>query len=257
MCQFFSIVSDGAGNTMYFNAEQRKQIIAGKLFDKNGNIITETDSHSSIMAYNGIFGQEEDMYNKYEYNPLTKEFIKDKINNKDDSELVRNFCTNLDYKTIVPELQIKEIINPKNIIHSDNVNDSEIALLHMWDSVWSSVRSSVKNPIESSVRSSVGNSVWSSVWNSVWNSVRNSIWNSVWSSIGNSVWSSVGSLVGIYASSFFTITNWKYINYEEGKNPFQSCIDLWHLGLIPSYDGNTWRLHKMCDNAKIIYEWKK
>jgi hypothetical protein len=197
MCKFFSVVSDGAGEIMYFDAVVRKQIIAGTLKDSKGNRISETDSHSSIMAFNGIFGKEEDMYNKYEYNPLTREFVKDRISNKDDSELVKAKCVSLDFKTIVPELKIKEIINPKNVHHSDNVNDSEIALLEMWASVWA------------------------------------------------------------YISDFFTIANWKYIDHEPCKNPFQPCIDLWNLGLVPSFDGTTWRLHKMCDNAKVIYEWRK
>ena len=45
--------------------------------------------------------------------------------------------------------------------------------------------------------------------------------------------------------------------YTKLLRPFQPCIDLWNLGLVPSFDGTTWRLHKMCDNAKVIYEWKK
>ncbi len=162
-------------------------------------------------------GDKELQYNKYEYNPLTKEFIIDTINVEDDSKIIKEKCINLDFKTIVPELQIKEIINPKNIIHNDNVNESEIALLMMWDSV--------------------RDSVWDSVWGLVWGLVEDSVKG--------------------YTSSFFIIANWKYIEHEEGKNPFQSIIDLWNLGLIPSFDDKTWRLHKMCDNAKVIYEWIK
>jgi hypothetical protein len=249
MCQFLSVVSDGAGNMMYFDYEIRKQIMAGTLCDNKGNRISEADSHSSIMAYNGIFGADEDMYNKYEYNPLTKEFTADSINNKDDSETVKAKCMELDFKTIVPELQIKEIINPRDIQHGDSVNDSEIALLEMWDSVWASVGDSVGT----SVRDSVGDSVGTSVGTSVRDSVGDSVWGSVWDSVGTSVRDSVWA----YMSSFFTIANWKYINHEPCNNPFQPCIDLWHLGLVPSYDGTTWRLHKMCDSANVVYEWRK
>ncbi len=202
MCQFFSLRSDGAGKPYYFDYEIRKRIISGELN-------YETDSHSSIADYFGFKGKDEDMLNAYEYNPLTKEFRIDRMPNKDDSALIKEFCLNLDFKTIVPELQIKEIINPKNIQHGDKVNDSEIALLMMWDSVGASVRASVR------------------------------------------------ASVGVYISDFFTIGNWKYIDHEPGKNPFQPCIDLWMLGLVPSSDGKTWRLHKMCDNAKVIYEWLK
>ena len=81
---------------------------------------------------------------------------------------------------------------------------------------------------------------WASVWDSVWDSVGASVWDSVWAS----VWA--------YTSSLFpNITKWEYIEHKQGKNPYQSGIDLWHAGLVPSYDGETWRLHN-CD--KILWE---
>jgi hypothetical protein len=247
MCDFFSCVSDGAGNIMYFDSAIRKQIIAGTLADSKGNHISQTDSHSNILAYNGIFGTDEDLYNKYEYNPLLKTFKVDSINNKDDSEIVKEKCMSLDFKTIVPELQIKEIINPRNIQHGDTVNDTEIALLEMWASVMASVWDSVGASVGASVWDSVMASVMASVWDSVWASVGASVRDSVWASVWDSAWA--------YISDFFTIANWKYIDHEPGKNPFQPCIDLWYLGLVPSYYGKTWRLHQMCNNAKVIYEW--
>ena len=144
MCDFFSLISDGAGNVKYFDYEIRKQIIEGTLRDSRGHKITSADSHSSIMSYFGIYGAEEDMYNKYEYNPLTKNFVIDTIKNKNDSEQVNLFCSDLDFKTIVPELQIKEIINPKKVLHGDIVAPIDIALLMQWASVGASVRDSVR-----------------------------------------------------------------------------------------------------------------
>ena len=246
MCQFFSLRSDGAGKPYYFDSEIRKRIISGELN-------YETDSHSSIADYYGFKGKDEDMLNKYEYNPLTKEFLIDSMPNKDDSAIIKEFCRNLDFKTIVPELQIKEIINPKNIIHGDLVNDSEVALLMMWDSVSASVWDSVSASVWDSVMASVWASVWDSVWDSVMASVRDSVSASVW----DSVMASVSASVWAYMSDFFVIANWKYIDHEPGKNSFQPCIDLWHLGLVPSYNGKTWRLHNMSNNAKVIYEWVK
>ena len=67
---------------------------------------------------------------------------------------------------------------------------------------------------------------------------------------------SVGDSVGAYISSLFqNITKWKYFENAEG-NPFQSCIDLWNAGFVPSFDGEIWRLHSGKD-AKIVYEIKK
>ena len=81
-----------------------------------------------------------------------------------------------------------------------------------------------------------------------WASVR----ASVRASVGASVWDSVGA----YMSSFFCINKWKYMDHAPGENPFQCCINLWESGLVPSFDGTTWRLHAG-KNAKIVYEWRK
>ena len=82
---------------------------------------------------------------------------------------------------------------------------------------------------------SIRDSAWDSIWASVWASVRASVWDSVWAS------------VGAYLGSFFIIKKWKK------KYPYQSCVDLWKLGLVPSYDGKNWRLHGG-PGAKIL--WK-
>jgi hypothetical protein len=60
-----------------------------------------------------------------------------------------------------------------------------------------------------------------------------------------------------YISSLFpNITKWKYIDHPENVNPFQSAIDLWRAGYVPSFDGKRWRLHTG-KNAKVIYELSK
>jgi len=98
---------------------------------------------------------------------------------------------------------------------------------------------------------------WDSVKDSVWNSVRasvgDSVKDSVWASVRDSVWNSVGALI---SSLFLNIKEWKYIYHKKGENPFQPGIDLWNRGFIPSYDGQTWRLHSG-KNAEIVYEENK
>jgi hypothetical protein len=87
-------------------------------------------------------------------------------------------------------------------------------------------------------------------WASAWDSVR----ASAWASVGDSVWDSVGDSVWAYISSLFpNIKKWKYIEHKEGVNPFQSSIDLWHMGLVPSFDGEVWRLHKG-EKAEVVLE---
>jgi len=77
------------------------------------------------------------------------------------------------------------------------------------------------------------------VLDSVWDSVRASVWDSVRASVGDSVLA--------YTSSFFNLPRsaWKYTERVKckGNNPFQPAIDLWKMGLVPSFDGKKWRLH--------------
>ena len=79
-------------------------------------------------------------------------------------------------------------------------------------------------------------------------------WDSVGTSVEASVWDSVGTSVCGYISSLFpSIKKWKYINHEKGVNPFQSGIDLWYMGLVSSFDGEVWRLHKG-KKAEVVLE---
>ena len=117
-------------------------------------------------------------------------------------------------------------------------NKHDVELLRQWDSVWDSVGASVGD--------SVGDSVKASVWDSVWALVWASVWDSVWDSVKASVWAKVSSY-------FPQIIEWKYYESEAGVNPFQSAIDLWDRGLIPSFDGTTWRLHSG-KKAEIVFE---
>ena len=82
-------------------------------------------------------------------------------------------------------------------------------------------------------------------WASVWDSVRALIWDSVWDS--------VGAYMGwIFAPA---VKQWKHVNHKPGEYPFQAAVDLWMMGLVPSYDGKAWRLHGG-KNAKILWEGK-
>jgi hypothetical protein len=195
---------------MYFDWEIRKKILAKELN-------YEHDSHTSIADYFGYKAEKEDTLNKYEYNPLTKEFKIDQLNTVDDSLKVKEFCLNLDFKTIVPQLIIKPIVNPLSIT-VNKITIEDLKLLKQWDSVRDSVgysvRASVRDSVGASVRDSIVAWVGASVWDLVWDSVRDS--------------------VRAYASTFVDI---KY------NHDFTSINKLWERGIVPSYDGKIWRLH--------------
>jgi len=218
MCKFFSLVSDGNGKIMYFDWEIRKKILAKELN-------YEHDSHTSIADYFGYKAEKEDTLNKYEYNPLTKEFKIDQLNTVDDSLKVKEFCLNLDFKTIVPQLIIKPIVNPLSIT-VNKITIEDLQLLKQWDSVRDSVGAWVRDSVGASVGASVRVSIWALVWDLVWDSVR----DSVGASVGASVWVSIWA----YASTFVDI---KY------NHDFTSINKLWERGIVPSYDGKIWRLH--------------
>jgi hypothetical protein len=152
-------------------------------------------------------------------------------------------------------------VNPLKI-EAGPVTDEEIELLKKWrsvrrsirHSVWDSACDSVWDSLRDSIGHSVRDSVWGSIRGSVWDSVCDSIRGSVWDSLRGSVEDSVWDSVGAYISSLYTsIKKWKYIDHPEGENPFHPCIDLWHRGFVPSFDGKIWRLHAG-EKAEIVWE---
>ena len=258
MCRFFSLTSDGRGEIRYFDWTQRKRILDGEL-DYN------PDSHTSINDFFGYKGELEDCRNKYEYNPITGAFTVDAIHGEDDSAVERKVRA-LDFSQIVPQLVIKPIKNPL-FVEREHPEPSaeEISLLKRWASVeasiWVSVMTSVRisvmdsvwDLVGASVMASVKASVMSSVMDSVWDSIEDSFGASVWYLVWNSVWDSAMALVRAYISSFFVLDEWQLNGKIVRENPFQPAIDLWEVGLVPSFDGELWRLHSG-KGARVVYK---
>jgi hypothetical protein len=73
-------------------------------------------------------------------------------------------------------------------------------------------------------------------------------WASVGASVRASVWAYTGSLFALARK------DWKYTDKIKTKGyPFQPCVDLWKIGLVPSFDGKTWRINGGKD-AKVLWE---
>ena len=65
-------------------------------------------------------------------------------------------------------------------------------------------------------------------------------------------WASVWA----YSGTFFIIprSDWKYTENIPGEGyPFQPAVTLWEMGLVPSFDGRTWRLHGGPD-GRVLWE---
>ena len=230
MCQFFSFVTDPVGHPAeyyHFDWEMRQKDFDG------------ADSHSHICAR---FKLDEDVCNKYEFNPLTKAFTVDQINsNRDDSEAAEKWANRQDFKEIVEPLIIKPIVKPVELPKVEQVTDEQIG----WLKEWASVGSSVWDSVGSSVWASVGDAVGDAVWDAVWDAVGDAVWDAVGASVRDLVLDSVWASVWAYIGSFFDI-DYKY--------DFAPSIKLWESGLVPSFDGTTWRLYTGKD-ARVVYEW--
>ena len=204
---------------------------------KNTNVLP-----AEIKGKSKIFSADKQRYECMKLgNPLSDEEIK---------ALCCEIEPELGYKLSEALYPVNPLLSPKAI-----VTDTDIELLKQWCgvldnfeyNVWNSVVDSVWNNVGYNVLDSVGDSVGDSVRNSVSNSVWKSVWNSVRNSVVDSVWAYIGSL-------FPSINKWKYKNHEHSQYPFQSAVNLWYRGLLPSFDGKIWRLHSG-EKAEVV--WKE
>ena len=213
MCTWVSACSVGDGKLLYFPKHLRDRIKEGTLWDYADTNLINDPDSHSQIC--AYYGVSVDQVHKYEFRPMDRQFIVDSVCGSlpMDRNQIETKMRRVDCRRLAPP----ELIF-KKIVHPFKLpfrkpTKQDLSLLQKWDSVRASVRDSV----------------------------------------GDSVWDSVRYSVGAYISSFFNLKKWKYIDHREGENPFQCCIDLWEKGLVPSFDGKTWRLHAG-RKAKIVYE---
>ena len=142
----------------------------------------------------------------------------------------------------------KPIVHPFKIEPPKLITEEHLTLLREW----TLVRDSVGVSVWVSVRASVGVSVWDSIWTSVGVSIWTSVGVSGWASVRDPVWDPVWA----YYGSFFALprNEWKYTEeIKTDQYPFLSVVKLWEMGLVPSFDGNKWRLHAHKD-ARVVWE---
>ncbi len=150
--------------------------------------------------------------------------------------------------------EIKEISNKikKNIYEikerdNNNVSKEEIELLKIWIEFYGTNKT-FDGLIEFEASQEIGNLIDKIIYYIFENIVlyQTDYWTEIYYSIFSQSY--------VYFLSFFGIKEYPYKKYE--KNPFHAAVELWNLGLIASYDEKTWRLHKMSDNGKVVYEMK-
>jgi hypothetical protein len=242
------------------------------------------DSHESLID-NFKLKEDDDTYKfvRVEVAPRNNNYLKpDKWVFKIDEEnmpdwfspshkeiVMKNF--RLWKKQLYTILVRKKIVNPFKFRMVKKVSVKHVLLLKDWASIRCSFGHSVMDSVGYSVRDSVGYSVRDSVEYSVEYSVRDSViilirnlvgcsvmdsvGYSVRDSVGYSVMDSVEYSVWAYIGSFFKLERkqWKYTDKIKTRGyPFQSMVDLWDMGLVPSFDGTTWRLHSG-EKASIVF----
>jgi len=239
MCKAFSCLVT-RGNTVYWKVgvDSHEDIL--NLFkDKDSNLSDIKPPPLNTFARIEIVPPGDDYLNndfsKWQYqidDSIKPSFLTDKH-----EDICREALS--EWGRAVYTFNIKEARNPIHpflITPPKKITKKHLDLLMSADSVGASV--------VDSVGASVRASVWASVADSVWDSVVDSVWDSVWAYIG----------------SLFPIDEWKYIDYtnplfKKGEYPFQPFVDLWKIGLVPSFDEKLWRLHGGKD-VKTLWEGK-
>jgi len=159
---------------------------------------------------------------------------------------------------IYSKINLEEARNPINPFHMKppkKITEKHIKLLRQWRNVWNYVEDSVWNSILYETGEDVGRDVWlngfdeTGILDNTLKGIGGVVNEGVWS-----IWGSVKSSIRAYYGSLFPgIKEWKGVTSKDGSYPFQSAVDLWKQGLVPSYDGKVWRLHG-CKDAKILWE---
>jgi hypothetical protein len=240
MCHFFSFISDGKGTYYYADWALRKKL--------RKDPDARPDSHS-WLAEHFVKNGAEDSFNKYEYDPLTKEFSVDQINTEDDHESAEKWCRELDFKRICEPLIIKKMRNPlagrPKVLTS---NDKK--LVRKWASVRHSMGGSVGGSIYDSLTKYVGQSAGNSAWISVWQSVGVPVWDSIMDSAEWITWDhmrwSIRDSAMAYSTTFMDVRL---------KVDVSPSNKLWERGFVVSFNGDTYSVHSGKE-AKIVWTYK-
>ena len=247
MCDFFSFVTEpetgnNSGKRFHFDWKYRKKDL--EISSLLGNSYHH-DSHSSICKY---YKLNEDICNKYEFDPFEKVFHVDRINSEvDDSIQAEDWVRNLDFTKIIQPLIIKNFINPLRDLpeNKEYINDDIILLLQNW----SFAQNTIRRTVDHYLIKEVGSPVKDALYDHLRCSLFSQIWNLISLRMGNQdiLWDSILNSIIAYMESFFIISH--HISIE-------SLNKLWNMGFIPSFDGLFWRLHSGYD-ADVVFKIKE
>ncbi|RLC36639.1 hypothetical protein DRH29_04195 [candidate division Kazan bacterium] len=152
-------------------------------------------------------------------------------------------------------------INPLEIAPPIKIHKKHLGLLKEWIEICSAlwrdagarVGDYIRYKMNGMVKGVVARKVEERIWKWMIENIRNNyskrdrhiLWS--YKSMNNNIWAYIGSL-------FFNV-KWGYFEKHPDKYPFQSLVKLWKMGLIPSFDGEIWRLHGG-SQGKVLWEGK-
>lgn len=194
MCQFLSLISSGDGKVLWFNPAQHE----AKLKFRDESIVEHYDSHTSIAAYYGV---DEDQWNKWEYNPFTRELKLDKQNTADDRNTVQAFIDAIEpeqWHDLSGDIESIRILL-EEINHIDWFSGKgklpegiEMYVFDTWeaakdaagDTYLESVRGAVwsvaMDAVMIAARDGARNDAWSAARDTTRDTTRNAAWNAAW-----------------------------------------------------------------------------
>jgi len=210
------------------------------------------ESHTDLAKLGGYADRQLGEFSKFEITPKNKNYLfPDEWIFRWDEDVLPSWCGTKHKEAALAAhkkwiKQLNKILVRKKVVHPfrdiappAKIERKHILLLKKWDSVGSSIWVSVSG----SIGSSIEDSIWVSVRILVRGAMRGSIWGSIWDSIEDSIRVSVWDSVYAYSGSFFKIPKWKNVEHIKGAYPFRPAVTLWNQGIVPLFDGITWRLH--------------
>jgi hypothetical protein len=223
---FFNFAWDGKNKFLYADWKTRKHILDDNKknhpFEK---CKIDADCFDFIMEHFKIPIKKHTNWSSYTYNPVTKEFSVDRKVEGHDIELAKEWACNIDFKNIIPSLNIKKIINPFKVEHHD-LTKYDLTLIKNWcfeinpsgedsyDSSW--------NGICEFIETNVGISVCDSIWYTINDlHVKEYIKGNGAETIEHACDTPIA--IAMYVSSFF---NLKY------KFDFSPIVKLWERGFV-------------------------
>ena len=233
MYGFFSFLSDGNGNIFYIGCDERRRIFAGESS-------VSADDDECIAIHNFGSREKADLYNYWYYDPFTDNLTLKRENTTNDRNLLDKEKIIAAVHECVPEFILKPVINPfTNGQFEGQVTPEILELLHGWESVIDTIDDSLSDIAYETIISTVHETMNDQILSIIWDKIKAETDESDFCYCYESVFEAV---LG-YLSSFFVFKKWTNSEENSNINPYQPCISLWEMGIVPVFNGRQWSLH--------------